>query len=135
MWQLRTGRDSSAAEVPPGGARNHSLEYWCWEEEPSHLTVINSEDSNHLGGTKGCGKPRYPLKQPSHRFSHLQALTLGSSRGTVTWGGGGVGDIQLWLLREGWRTVAIFSVRGPSPMQLAGWHHLSCVEPSLTDQI
>lgn len=54
----------------------------CQEEElPQYLAVKNSGDSNHLGGTEGCRKPRHSLKQPEHRLILSQALILGSGGG------------------------------------------------------
>lgn len=68
-------------------SRLPSLAYWCQEEgPPQYLTVKNSGDSNYPGGTEGCRKPIRPLKRPTHRLTHLQALTLGSSGGTMTEG-------------------------------------------------
>lgn len=61
-----------------------SPEFQCWEEDSSqNLTVRIKGVSNHPGETEGCYKPRYPIKGPIHRLAHLQAVTMGSSRGTA----------------------------------------------------
>lgn len=54
------------------------------------------------------------------------------------WGFGGIqragADRSVWLRSKSWRTVAIFPVWGPSPVQPASRHHLFRVEPSPTWQ-
>lgn len=91
LWWFRIGglphpkRSPWRSEGPQPHIGFLSLEYQCWEEElPQHLAVKHSGDSDHPGKTEGCKKSRCPLKGPAHRFYRSQALTLGSSEGTVT---------------------------------------------------
>lgn len=57
----------------------------CWEEDfLQHLAVKISEDSIYPGDLKGSWKPSFPLKGPTNRLTHSQALTLGSRGGMVT---------------------------------------------------
>lgn len=41
----------------------------------------NQEAFHPLGETERCWKPRPPLKGPVHGLTHLQASSLGCSRG------------------------------------------------------
>lgn len=78
MWQLRTRRDSAAAEAPltNEGAKPHpglpSQEHQCWEEKPTkQLAVKVSRDSVCPGETRGKadGDPGVLLKDGSHTLA------------------------------------------------------------------
>ncbi|KAF6361732.1 hypothetical protein mRhiFer1_009958 [Rhinolophus ferrumequinum] len=81
LWRF----SSEEGETEPNTGLSNP-EYWCQEVEPLHLVVKNSQNSNNLGGTEDGRKPRLLFKGPVHRLHHSQALTLGSSGGTVTRG-------------------------------------------------
>lgn len=82
MWWLRVKKDISMAEIPPEQQRVQ-----FWEMEPAQVVAVKvSGNFIHLGEKRGCWKTKHPLKGPVHQFTCSQALTLGSSRGTATWG-------------------------------------------------
>lgn len=71
-----------------GGGQAHigllSLEHQYWEELPSqNPTVKISRNFVHLDETEGGWKPACHLNRPVHKLSHVQVLTLGSSKGTA----------------------------------------------------
>ena len=65
------------------------LEFKSQEKEfPQNMTVRTSGDSGSLNEKEGI-KNSNVLKSPTHRFTHLQTLTLGSGGGSA-----GERDIQ-----------------------------------------
>lgn len=94
VWWLRIRKNISATEVPSKGVKDHSPAHQAPQPRvpvakrgaPQHLAVKNTGYSNCLGEQEGYGKHICPLKQPAHRLTGSQALTLGSSRRAMTWG-------------------------------------------------
>lgn len=84
-----------------------------------------------LGKMEGCRKHQCPLKEPTHKLTHLQVLTLGTGEGTVTQGAAVSykGQTEMCGIRARAGGLSPFSL---SPVQPAGRCHLSCVESSPT---
>lgn len=93
MWQLRIRRNISATEILPGRVRNPSpttgspVSSTCaGKRSPHNIWLWKTVGFCPLGKMEGCGKHQCPLKEPTHRLTHLQVLTLGTGEGTVTQG-------------------------------------------------
>lgn len=72
-------RSTLRSEGPQPHTELSSLEHQCQEEEPPHLAVKNSGNSNRPGEIE----LRHLLKGPAHRLTCSQTVTLGSSRGST----------------------------------------------------
>lgn len=89
MWWLSIRRNVLATEVTKGEQGATATPglpipgFHCQKEKsPQNMAIKTSEDFNYPDKTENCWKFRCFLKRLVHRLTHLQDMTLGSSRGT-----------------------------------------------------
>lgn len=139
MCQLSIGRDISAAEVPPWGAKGPSSilgspahnpcmrkktpqNIWLWKSEVIPSLQVRRKAARNPGIFFKGPADKHP---PSHSpWALAEGQNLGVSRGKwreteLCGSSGGAGGMTTIVL-----------VLSPSLMQLAGRHHLSCDELS-----
>lgn len=143
LW-LSIKRNTSIAKIPPeeSGVLAPPWDPLGWGPGLGRRVPTTSGCENQQGvclrETKGCWKPRCPLKVPVHRVTCKHSLTLGSGWGAATREAPEIYSERLELC--GFRvrdrgTPSIIPVLCPPPVKPIAGCHLSVLSPPTHGQI